>query len=47
VSPVAHRLSLERVGIETAAIMNVGSFTTGQRELLDFHREKVLLRALR
>ena len=46
VSPVAHRPSLERMGIETGG-MNVGPFTAGQRAFLDFHREKVLLGAAR
>jgi hypothetical protein len=30
-----------------AEIVNVGAFTAGQRQFLDFHREKVLLRAAR
>ena len=45
VSPVAHRASLVRMGIETERVVNVGSFSTGQRAYLDFHREKVLLKA--
>jgi putative restriction endonuclease len=44
ISPVAHRPSLQRMGIETERIINVGSFTQGQKEFLDFHRESVLLR---
>ena len=47
ISPVAHRPSLERMGIETRAAVNVGDFTQGQREFLDFHRSSVLLRARR
>jgi putative restriction endonuclease len=47
ISPVAHRPSLERMGIETNAAVNVGGFTAGQREFLDFHREKVLLKSAR
>jgi putative restriction endonuclease len=47
ISPVAHRSSLERMGIETSALVNVGGFTAGQREFLGFHRDKVLLRAAR
>jgi hypothetical protein len=45
VSPVAHRPSLERMGIETRAVVDVGGFTEGQRSFLDFHRNSVLLRA--
>jgi hypothetical protein len=47
ISPVAHRPSLERMGIETRRIANVGGFTEGQRKFLDFHRNSVLLRAVR
>lgn len=38
ISPVAHGPSLERMGIDTRVAVNVGPFTTGQRELLEFHR---------
>jgi putative restriction endonuclease len=37
ISPVAHRPSLERMGIRTNEPINVGSFTTGQKSFLDFH----------
>ncbi|HWR53223.1 MAG TPA: HNH endonuclease signature motif containing protein [Bryobacteraceae bacterium] len=47
ISPVAHRPSLERMGLETRQVMNVGGFTAGQRAYLDFHRNAVLLRAVR
>ena len=43
-SPVAHRPSLQRMGIETEKVVNVGAFTEGQKEFLGFHRESVLLR---
>jgi putative restriction endonuclease len=43
ISPVAHRRSLQRMGIETERRMNVGSFTLGQKAFLEFHREAVLL----
>jgi hypothetical protein len=43
ISPVAHRPSLQRMGIETERSMNVGSFTLGQKAFLEFHREAVLL----
>jgi len=45
ISPVAHKESLARMGIETKGVVNVGSFTTGQRKFLDFHRNGVLLHA--
>jgi hypothetical protein len=45
VSPVAHHASLLRMGIDTAGALNVGSFTSGQKRFLDFHRNQVLLRA--
>lgn len=45
VSPVAHRESLLRMGIEPAHPPMAGSFSTGQRRYLEFHRENVLLRS--
>jgi len=45
VSPVAHRESLARMGLETDRSLNVGRFSTGQRRYLEFHRENVLLRS--
>lgn len=45
VSPVAHRESLVRMGIEPERPPNVGGFSTGQRRFLEFHRENVLLRS--
>lgn len=47
ISPVAHRPSLARMGIETNQTVNVGTFTEGQRRFLEFHRESVLLVANR
>jgi putative restriction endonuclease len=47
ISPVAHLHSLQRMGIETQRVINVGGFTKGQRLYLDFHRTSVLLKALR
>lgn len=47
ISPVAHRPSLKRMGIDTESVVNVGGFTQGQRHFLEFHREKVLLMATR
>jgi hypothetical protein len=44
-SPVAHRPSLERMGVKTTSTVNVGSFTTGQKHFLQYHRDMVLLKA--
>lgn len=46
-SPVAHLPSLPRVGIDTRGVINVGGFPKGQRRYLDFHRNSVLLTAVR
>jgi len=45
VSPVAHLPSLKCMGIETEQIINVGSFSSGQKLFLDFHRNQVLLKS--
>ena len=45
VSPVAHAPSLNRMGVATDHVINVGSFTQGQKQFLDYHRESVLLQA--
>jgi putative restriction endonuclease len=47
ISPVAHRPSLERMGIDPARVVNVGGFTSGQKRFLDFHRNGVLLQSVR
>jgi len=44
---VAHVPSLQCMGIDTRATVNVGGFTEGQRRYLEFHRNSVLLRAVR
>ena len=43
VSPVADVPSLNRMGITTADVVNVGVFTEGQKRFLDYHRDAVLL----
>lgn len=43
VSPVAHKPSLEKMGVPTTTLLNVGSFSIGQKQYLDFHRENVFL----
>jgi len=45
VSPVAHAVSLLRMGINPEKGQNVGPFATGQRRYLSFHRENVLLKS--
>ncbi len=45
VSPVAHPPSLNLMGVATDHLINVGTFTQGQRQFLDYHRESVLLQA--
>jgi putative restriction endonuclease len=47
ISPVAHRPSLQQMGIDTKKIVNVGGFTSGQKQFLDFHRNAVLLQSIR
>jgi putative restriction endonuclease len=42
ISPVAHEESLTRMGIAVSAKTNVGTFTEGQRQFLDYHRDNVL-----
>jgi HNH endonuclease len=42
VSPVADPVSLKRMGIDGDARVNVGAFSQGQRQYLEFHRENVL-----
>ncbi|KAA0892662.1 HNH endonuclease [Pusillimonas sp. ANT_WB101] len=43
ISPVAHQESLMRMGLDPQHPPNVGSFSSGQRKYLEFHRENVLL----
>jgi putative restriction endonuclease len=47
ISPVAHRPSLQKMGVETGRAVNVGPFTEGQRQFLDYHRNGVLLQIAR
>src|SRR5258705_548674 len=47
ISPVAHKPSLQRMGLETKRVTNVGPFTDGQRQFLEFHRNAILLRVAR
>ncbi len=45
ISPVAHRESLDRMGVATDQELRVGGFTRRQSEYLEFHRDQVFLRA--
>lgn len=45
VSPSADRGSLRKMGVETNRRLNVGSFTDGQKQYLDYHRDRVFLQA--
>ncbi|HQU07428.1 MAG: HNH endonuclease [Ferrovum sp. 37-45-19] len=47
ISPVAHRPSLQRMGIDIENVYNVGGFSDGQKRFLDFHRNAVFLESLR
>jgi HNH endonuclease len=44
ISPVAHEESMNRMGIITDRLVNVGGFAGPQREFLEFHRSKVFLK---
>lgn len=43
ISPSASRQSLEEMGVNTSEQINVGSFSDGQKQYLDFHRDCVFL----
>lgn len=45
VSPVVHRESLQRMGLEDALRRSVGGFSEGQRAYLAFHRDSVFLQS--
>ena len=47
VSPVAHPVSLRKMGVPAGQRVNVGRFTDGQRRYLEYHRESVFLQAVR
>jgi hypothetical protein len=47
VSPVAHEVSLRKMGVPVEKRVNVGGFSQGQRRYLEFHRESVFLQAVR
>ncbi len=43
ISPVAHRSSLQKMGVPTDTPLNVGAFSSGQREYLQYHRDSIFL----
>lgn len=45
ISPVADMASIEKLGITPKMLQNVGAFSMGQREYLQFHRESIFLEA--
>ena len=45
ISPVAHKESFLKMGIDVDRSKNVGNFSSGQREFLEFHRDSVLLKS--
>ena len=47
ISPVAHRPSLQLMGINTNEALNVGNFSSGQKLFLEFHRTDVFLESIR
>ena len=42
ISPVAHRPSLIKMGIDVEHALNVGDFSEGQKHFLNYHRANVL-----
>ena len=45
ISDVAHKESVQRMGIETDRIVHVGKFSEGQKTFLTYHRSSVFLQA--
>tara|TARA_R110002072_G_scaffold135053_1_gene276184 strand:- start:261 stop:1238 length:978 start_codon:yes stop_codon:yes gene_type:complete len=44
ISPVAHQKALAKMGLPVDGILNVGTFSQGQKAYLDWHRESLLLK---
>lgn len=44
ISPVADKLSLQKMGVPMDASTNVGRFSNGQRSFLEYHLQEVFLR---
>lgn len=45
IAPRADKRSISRMGIEVNQVVNVGTFSSGQREYLDYHRNRILLQS--
>src|ERR1700731_447495 len=45
ISVVAHKESIQRMGVDTKHIVRVGNFSNGQRFFLGLHRRSVFLQA--
>lgn len=45
ISEVAHKESLHRMGVPIDEVKNVGSFSEGQKQYLEYHRENLFLAA--
>jgi hypothetical protein len=45
ISPVAHIESLQKMGVQTTGKLNVGAFSDGQSQFLQYHRESVFLQS--
>ena len=45
ISAVAHKESLQRMGVPVDDVRNVGAFSEGQKRYLEFHRENLFLEA--
>jgi putative restriction endonuclease len=45
ISPVAHEDSMNKMGIITNRVVNIGGFAEPQREFLEFHRSEVFLKS--
>jgi putative restriction endonuclease len=45
VSPVAHKPSLEKMGVKVGEQINVGAFAEGRRQYLDWHQAYVFLKS--
>lgn len=47
ISPVADRVSLKKMGVPIDVPFNVGTFSSGQRHFLEYHREQIFKQMIR
>ena len=45
ISPIADRISLQRMGVPTEAPMGAGTFNSDQKHFLDYHRNEIFLKS--